>query len=219
MFANEFEPELLLLKGLVIVVFLGIVFPVHEYFHAFMAYRLGDGTPKLFGRLTLNPVAHFHPVGGTMLILSVLLFGIPFGFAATPVNPSNIRGRYGEAYVAAAGPISNLLLAAIVAVPLRLFIAADLGADYELVGRFLQLIVLYNVILGLFNLVPVPPLDGGAILLSLVPRQTAWQLRPMLAQYGFFLLIILFFIPIGGSSIGGQILFPVADAIYSLLVG
>jgi Zn-dependent protease len=200
-------------------VFLGIVFPVHEYFHAFMAYRLGDGTPKLFGRLTLNPVAHFHPVGGTMLILSVLLVGIPFGFAATPVNPSNIRGRYGEAYVAAAGPISNLLLAAIVAIPLRLMIASGVAGDYEMVARFLDLLVLYNIILGLFNLVPIPPLDGGAILLSLVSRETAWRLRPMLAQYGFFALIILFFIPIGGSSIGGQVLFPVANAIYRLLVG
>ncbi len=219
MFAEEFTPEVLLLKGLVIVVFLGIVFPVHEYFHAFMAYRLGDGTPKLFGRLTLNPVAHFHPVGGTMLILSVLLVGIPFGFAATPVNPSNIRGRYGEAYVAAAGPISNLLLAAIVAIPLRLMIASGVAGDYEMVARFLDLLVLYNIILGLFNLVPIPPLDGGAILLSLVSRETAWRLRPMLAQYGFFALIILFFIPIGGSSIGGQVLFPVANAIYRLLVG
>jgi Zn-dependent protease len=219
LFAEEFTPEVLLLKGLVIVVFLGIVFPVHEYFHAFMAYRLGDGTPKLFGRLTLNPVAHFHPVGGTMLILSVLLVGIPFGFAATPVNPSNIRGRYGEAYVAAAGPISNLLLAAIVAIPLRLMIASGVAGDYEMVARFLDLLVLYNIILGLFNLVPIPPLDGGAILLSLVSRETAWRLRPMLAQYGFFALIILFFIPIGGSSIGGQVLFPVANAIYRLLVG
>ncbi len=212
-------PDNLVAVAIAVAIMLLVGFPVHEFAHALAAYRLGDGTAKLFGRLTLNPIAHFPPVGGTMLVLAVLLAGIPLGFAATQVNPSNLRGRYGEAYVAAAGPISNLLLAAIVAVPLRLFIAADLGADYELVGRFLQLIVLYNVILGLFNLVPVPPLDGGAILLSLVPRQTAWQLRPMLAQYGFFLLIILFFIPIGGSSIGGQILFPVADAIYSLLVG
>jgi Zn-dependent protease len=206
-------------SAILIAFFLLIAFPVHEFFHAFMAHRLGDGTPKLFGRLTLNPVAHFHPLGGSMLILSVLLAGIPFGFAATPVNPSNLRGRYGEAYVAAAGPISNLLLAAIVAIPLRVFIASGMGAEHPIVGGILELIVWGNIILGLFNLVPIPPLDGGAILLSVVSRQTAWQLRPVLAQYGFLLLIILFFIPLGGAPIGGRILFPVADAIYSLLVG
>lgn len=219
MLSEQFTPEILLLKGVVIVVFLGIVFPIHEYFHAFMAYRLGDGTPKLFGRLTLNPVAHFHPIGGSMLILSVLLLGIPFGFAATPVNPANIRGRYGEAYVAAAGPIANLLVAAVAAIPLRLLMAMDVGPEFAMVGNVLDLIVLYSIILGLFNLMPIPPLDGGAILLSLVSRQTAWQLRPVLSQYGFLILIVLFFIPIGGSTIGGRVLFPVANAIYSLLVG
>ena len=212
MFANEFEPEVLLLKGLVIVVFLGIVFPVHEYFHAFMAYRLGDGTPKLFGRLTLNPVAHFHPVGGTMLILSVLLFGIPFGFAATPVNPSNIRGRYGEAYVAAAGPLSNFLIAAVFAIPLRLVMETTIPFQYPLVFQALYYIVYFDILLGLFNLIPVWPLDGGTILLNVVSRQTAWQLRQFFTQYGMFLVIALIFL-------SGRILLPISDAIYRVLVG
>ena len=114
--------------------FLIVAFPVHEFFHAYMAYRLGDGTAKMFGKLTLNPIAHFHPVGGWMLVFSTLLFGIPLGFAATPVNPSNLRGRHGEAYVAAAGPLSNFLLAAVFAIPLRCFIAADTGPELALVG-------------------------------------------------------------------------------------
>lgn len=215
LFVQENPIEALILIGF----FLLIAFPVHEFFHAFMAYRLGDGTAKLFGRLTLNPVAHFHPIGGSMLVLSVLIAGIPLGFAATPVNPSNLRGRYGEAYVAAAGPLSNLLLAAVVAIPLRVFLSTDLPFEYPIVAQALSLIVWGNVILGLFNLVPIPPLDGGTILLSVVSRQTAWQLRPLLAQYGLLILIFVFFIPFGGSSIGGRILYPVADAIYSVLVG
>jgi Zn-dependent protease len=202
-----------------IAFFLLIAFPVHEFFHAFMAYRLGDGTAKMFGRLTLNPIAHFHPIGGSMLILSVALAGIPLGFAATPVNPSNLRGRYGEAYVSAAGPISNLLLAAAMAIPLRIFLSTDLQFEYPIVGGILQLIVWGNIVLGLFNLIPIPPLDGGTILLSLLPRETAWQLRPVLSQYGFLLLIVIFFIPFGGSSIGGRVILPIADAIYGLLVG
>ena len=72
---------------LLIAFFLLIAFPVHEFFHAFAANRLGDRTPRMFGRLTLNPIAHFHPVGGTMLVISVLVAGIPLGFAATPINP------------------------------------------------------------------------------------------------------------------------------------
>jgi len=76
-----------------------------------------------------------------------------------------------------------------------------------------------NVILGLFNLIPIPPLDGGAIMLSLVSRETAWRLRPMLLQYGLLILIFLFFIPFGGETIGGRVLFPIADAIFDILVG
>jgi Zn-dependent protease len=216
LWATDHPIEALVLIGF----FLIIAFPVHEFFHAWMAYRLGDATAKQYGRLTLNPVAHFHPVGGTMLVLSILIAGIPLGFAATPVNPLNLRGRYGDAYVAAAGPLSNLLLASIFAIPLRLLIASP-GLDVDaVVISTLSFIVWGNVILGLFNLVPIPPLDGGTILLSLVSRQTAWQWRPILSQYGLFILILVFFVPIGtGGSIGGQILYPVADAIYSVLVG
>jgi len=196
----------------ILAFFLLIAFPVHEFFHAFAAYRLGDGTAKLFGKLTLNPIAHFHPIGGWMLVISTVLVGIPLGFAATPVNPSNLRGRYGEAIVAAAGPLSNLLLAAVFAIPLRILLATDFGVDTIQVIQILHLVVLYNIVLGLFNLIPVPPLDGGTILLSVVSRQTAWQLRPIFNQYGLLLVI-------GAVFLGGRVLLPIANAIYSVLVG
>jgi len=203
-----------------IAFFLLLAFPVHEFAHALAAYRLGDGTAKLFGRLTLNPVAHFDQVGGTMLVLSVLITGFPFGFAQTPVNPRNLRGRHGDAIVAVAGPISNLLMAAVIAIPLRVLIAEPtmFGSSHRDVATVLFYIVEYSILLGLFNLIPIPPLDGGAILLSYVSPRTAWQLRPFFAQYGFILLILLI-VPLGGSSVIGRVLLPISDAIFRVLVG
>jgi Zn-dependent protease len=197
---------------IILAFFLLIAFPVHEFFHAWMAYRLGDGTAKLFGKLTLNPIAHFHPVGGWMLVISTLFIGIPLGFAATPVNPSNLRGRHGEAYVAAAGPISNFLLAAVFAIPLRIVLAGELQFDYPLLVTILYIIVFYDILLGLFNLIPVSPLDGGTILLDVLPRQTAWQVRSIFNQYGLILVVALI-------VLAGRVLIPISDAIYSILVG
>ncbi|HEX2756604.1 MAG TPA: site-2 protease family protein [Candidatus Limnocylindrales bacterium] len=217
MFVQQHPVEALAL----IAFFLLLAFPVHEFAHAYAAYRLGDSTAKLFGKLTLNPIAHFDQIGGSMLVISVLLTGFPFGFAQTPVNPRNLRGKYGEVIVAAAGPISNLLMAAAVAIPLRLLFPLTAGDQHIYVTEpelVLKLIVQYSILLGLFNLIPIPPLDGGAIMLSLVSPRTAWQLRPMLAQYGFFLIILLI-IPLGGQSILGRVLLPIVNAIYGVLVG
>ena len=204
-----------------IAFFLLLSFPIHEFAHAFAAYRLGDGTAKMFGRLTLNPIAHFDQVGGTMLVLSVLVAGIPFGFAQTPVNPRNLRGRHGDAVVAAAGPLSNLLIAAVVAIPLRLLIASPdlLGSMTFEVASILAFIVRGSILLGLFNLIPVPPLDGGSILLSYVSPRQAWQLRPFFAQYGFFILILLILPIFGGASLIGRVLLPITSAVYGVLVG
>ena len=202
-----------------IAFFLLLSFPVHEFAHALAAYRLGDSTAKLFGRLTLNPIAHFDQFGGTMLVLSILVTGFPFGFAQTPVNPRNLRGRYGEAIVAVAGPLSNLLLAAAFAIPLRLLLSQpEFALDNRQLVNILGFIVNGSIVLGLFNLIPIPPLDGGAILLSVVNPRTAWQIRPFLSQYGFFLLILLI-LPIGGESIIGRFIFPISNAIYDVLVG
>lgn len=203
-----------------IAFFLLLSFPIHEFAHAYAAYRLGDSTAKHFGRLTLNPLAHFDQFGGTMLVLSILVIGFPIGFAQTPVNPRNLRGRYGETIVAAAGPISNLLIAAVFAIPLRIVLQnLDFQINYPIVVNILDFIVRGSILLGLFNLVPIPPLDGGTVLLSLVSPRTAWQLRPFLSQYGF-LLIILLIIPLGSQgSILLRVLDPILNAIYGVLVG
>jgi Zn-dependent protease len=217
LFVQDYPVETLVLLAF----FLLLSFPVHEFAHAYTAYRLGDGTAKMFGRLTLNPIAHFDRVGGTMLILSLVVTGFPIGFAQTPVNPRNLRGRHGDAVVSAAGPLSNLLIAAVAALPLRLLLASPdmLGGSTFEVARVLSFIVQGSIALGLFNLIPIPPLDGGSILLSFVSPRQAWQLRPFFAQYGFVILLLLILPIFGGSSILGRVLFPVTDAIYGVLVG
>jgi Zn-dependent protease len=208
-------------RVIVVAIMLLVGFPVHEFAHALAAYRLGDSTAKLFGRLTLNPVAHFDPLGGILLAVSFIGSGFGFGWAKpTPVNPSNLAGgRRGEAMVAAAGPLSNLVLAAAAALPLRFILNTNLATEVpELIILILGLFVYINLVLMIFNLLPIPPLDGSKVLFAFLPPRLAWQWRPVLEQYGFILLLLLFFLP-PGNSIGGQILGPILNAIFRLLVG
>ena len=208
-------------RVIVVAIMLLVGFPVHEFAHALAAYRLGDSTAKLFGRLTLNPVAHFDPLGGILLAVSFIGSGFGFGWAKpTPVNPANLAGgRRGEAMVAAAGPLSNLVLAAAAALPLRFILNTNLATEIpDLIILILGLFVYINLVLMVFNLLPIPPLDGSKVLFAFLPPRLAWQWRPILEQYGFILLLLLFFLP-PGNSIGGQILGPILNAIFRLLVG
>ena len=210
--------------AIAVAIMLLVGFPVHEFSHALAAYRLGDSTAKLFGRLTLNPIAHFDPLGGILLAVTFIGSGGSFGFGwakPTPVNPANLQGGHrGEAIVAAAGPLSNLVLAAIAALPLRYIISSPsvFAAVPDLVIQTLATFVLINLVLMVFNLFPIPPLDGSKVLFALLPPQTAWKWRRILEQYGFILLLIVFFFP-PGASIGGRIISPIIDGLFSLLVG
>jgi Zn-dependent protease len=211
---------------IVVAIMLVVGLPVHEFSHALAAFRLGDGTAKLFGRLTLNPIAHFDPVGGSLLALTFIgsaFTGAPFGFGwakPTPVNPLNLEGgRRGEALVAAAGPLSNFILAAAGAIPLRFMLANPQSIDdFPLIANVLSLFVQINLLLMIFNFIPIPPLDGSKVMFAFMDRRTEYQIRPLLEQYGFFILFALLFLP-PGDSIGLRIIEPIRDAFLKLLVG
>lgn len=213
------DPELLqrLIAAAIIIL---VAFPVHEFSHAYAAFRLGDSTARWQGRLTLNPVAHFDPIGGTLLALGAVLGGFLIGWAKpTPVNPYNLRGgRRGEALVALAGPLSNLVLAVAVAIPLRIILAnPDLvlavgsNAAALFVVGVVEFFMVINIVLMIFNLLPIPPLDGWHVLLALVDPRTAFTLRRY-EQYGF--LVIMLLIISGAPFLGGLV-----DMIERILLG
>jgi Zn-dependent protease len=199
--------------------FLLIGFPVHEFAHAFAAFRLGDATAKLQGRMTLNPVVHFDPIGGLLLVVSVLVGGgFIIGWAKpTPVNTWNlVNRRNSEVIVSLAGPLSNLVMAVAGAFVLRLLLslldpanADDLSVT---VAQTLYLFVVFNIALAVFNLLPIPPLDGSSLLFRFLSPMTAARVRPLLSQFGFIGLLL--FVVVGGRYLGALI-YGVAD----LLVG
>ena len=213
----------LLAAIIVVAIMLLVGFPVHEFSHALAAYRLGDSTARFMGRLTLNPVAHFDPLGGILLAITMVSgTGFAFGWAKpTPVNPRNLEyGQWGEAIVAAAGPISNFVLAIAAALPLRYILAnPTIGSEIPVLAlQILLLFIQINLVLMIFNLFPIPPLDGSKVLFAFLPPQVAWRWRPVLEQYGFILILIVFFVP-PGNSIGSRIFLPILDALLRFLVG
>ncbi len=196
----------------------------HEFSHAWSANQMGDDTAKRAGRLTLNPLKHLDPMG------TVLMFVAGFGFARpTPVNPYRLRPGpvKGRALVAAAGPLSNFLIAAIAIIPLRLGLfdaptsLNQIGnaSGSELVGLGLVFLVFLNVTLAVFNLIPIPPLDGFDVMLGIIPSALRQQIEP-LRQYGPAGIIILLILPLAtGGAINplGAILRPMLDAVFRLI--
>jgi Zn-dependent protease len=189
-----------LLFVLVVVVMI-ISVSIHEFSHAFTAYKLGDPTAKYLKRLTLDPRAHIDPVGAIFL----LLFGFGWG-KPVPFNPINLKNpKRDSALIALAGPFSNFVLATFMAVLIKIL---GLGG---LVGGFLYLGVFYNLFLGFFNLLPFGPLDGFKIVFGFLPHNLAIQW----AQMESFGLYILLFLVISRSI--GQILNPVVGFALKML--
>lgn len=213
--------EFLALFGAVVLVLLGI--SLHEFSHALSASALGDQTARRLGRVSLNPAVHLDPFGTVLLLIAGFGWGKP-----TPVNPMALRnGRMGMATVAACGPISNLVIAAALAAPIRFGVvewhapfSSTLGwtsGDY--VGLFLSFSILLNVILALFNLLPIAPLDGFKVAVGILPIDLARSFVKT-EQYGMPILMILLFMPyLIGVSPFQEILLPAVDRIVGILTG
>jgi len=185
----------------IIIIVLAIT--VHEFAHALAADRLGDPTSRLAGRLSLNPLAHLDPVGSLMFLLAGFGWGKP-----VPVDSYNFSSpRRDETIVSLAGPASNILLFVIFGI-LNKF-APELGSLWYLVASI-------NLTLAIFNLLPLPPLDGSHILLNLLPIQASMEWSETLSRYGQIILILIFLIPFGSSNILSQLIGPPIHLLMSI---
>ncbi len=205
------------IAALLTALVLGIT--IHEFAHAAMATWLGDSTPRWQGRLTLSPAAHLDVMGSLMFLIGGFGWGRPVQF-----NPYMLRAnpRAGAALVALAGPLSNFILASIVAIPIRLLtvtLDAPLGrsAPEAILLQLLYGIVLYNLVLGVFNLIPIFPLDGFSILLGVLPAELAYTFEQT-RQWGLLLLFALLFLS-GYVPIIGAILYQPVGLLSELLTG
>jgi Zn-dependent protease len=213
--------------AVVTALIVGIAF--HEFSHAFTAWRLGDGTARLLGRVSLNPVRHLDPTGTVLLMIAGFGWGKP-----VPVNPARLRNgpETGRAIVAGAGPIANIVIAVVAALPMQLglvdwwspFLIPLSVSDWDVgdyLGLYLSAVVIFNVVLAVFNLLPIAPLDGFSVAVGLLPRdlsRTLAQLEP----YGpviLLLLLVLPFVTQGEISVLHAVMSPIINALVKLIAG
>lgn len=198
----------------ILVILFSVV--IHEVSHGYVAESLGDPTARLAGRLTLNPIKHIDLFGSIIvpLILVLIPGGIVFGWAKpVPYNPFNLKDpKKGGALIALAGPLSNFLIALVFAVFYRFFAGApDLSGSFALLEPLIRWVVLINIVLGVFNLVPIPPLDGSKVLFGFLSSRFN-NIQLALERYGMFILLFFIFFAI-------QIISPVIFFIFRLFVG
>lgn len=195
-----------------------IAITIHEAAHAWMADRLGDPTARMMGRLSLNPIVHYDPVGTTILLVLVFMRAvlhipvIPFGWAKPVMfDPYNLKNpRRDSALISLAGPVSNLLFASLLSI--LLYVSSSV-----LLTAFLSPIIMLNVVLAIFNLIPIHPLDGGKILVGILPEKDAHEADLFLRRYGTLILFFLIF-PINGTSPISYVIYPVVNLLLGILI-
>ncbi|MFQ6058248.1 MAG: site-2 protease family protein [Anaerolineae bacterium] len=197
-----------------------IALDVHEFFHAWMANALGDPTARYQGRLTLNPLAHLDPLGTLMIIFAGFGWGKP-----VPVNPYNLRNgtKAGMALVSFAGPLANLSTAALFAIPVRLGVVSPTvpfaRGVLPTLDQLVATIIWLNVVLAIFNLIPIAPLDGFKVAVGLLPYRWAYTF----AQYEAYGPALLIFLVLAGSftrfDILGGVMHPFVNLVLRLLIG
>jgi Zn-dependent protease len=200
-----------------------IAVTIHEFMHAFAAWRLGDDTALRLGRLTFNPAMHFEPFGFFGMVMISLGFNFIGWGKPVPVSTNKLRGRGVEsrnrsmALVAIAGPVSNIVMAGFAAIAIRLMRGTEaVGGD---IFYFVEWFFWVNVLLASFNMIPIPPLDGHKILMGILPSFWYPILAP-LERYGFLILFLLFFIGsrFGGAAITASMIQPLQSLLYRVLL-
>jgi Zn-dependent protease len=192
---------------LIYLIALLVAVTIHEFAHAWAADRLGDPTPRINDRLTLNPISHIDPLGAIALLIANVGWGKP-----VPIDPYNLKSpKRDSALISLSGPASNLILATLFSLILRI----PLFTPYSLLFTvFIQL----NVGLAIFNLLPIPPLDGSKILLGFLPLDIANEIEGFFRSYGPILLLILIFPIFGGSPLIVRIIYPIINTILRFLL-
>lgn len=186
------------------IITLIIAITVHEFAHSFTADQLGDPTPRASGRLTLNPLAHLDPIGSLMLILAGFGWGKP-----VPIDSLNFQNpKRDQLLVSLSGPTSNLILAVLTAI-----LSRAIG-----LSPFLLTFISINIAIAIFNLLPIPPLDGSHILFGLLPEDQSIAWQQALGSYGPILLIILFILPVPGGNLLSSIISPIINLILGFLL-
>lgn len=200
-----------------------VAITIHETAHAWMADRLGDPTPRAMGRLSLNPMVHYDKVGTTLLLVLVVLRAIgvpviPFGWAK-PVqfDPYNLKSpRRDAALISLAGPFSNIFLAIILAILARLITSpfSPLSFIYTIV----EPMIILNIVLAIFNLLPIHPLDGGKVLVGLLPKKESYEADMFMKRYGLIILFLLIFPAFGGVSPIFLVISPIINFFLGVLI-
>lgn len=200
--------EPLALVGIAIALVVGLTF--HEFNHAFVAEQLGDPRPRAMGRVSLNPLRHIDPMG------AIVFFMIGFGWARPVlVNPYALRpGRFGMAIVAAAGPIANVVVAIAFSVAFRLLDFGGVGN--EIVLTVIYFVILFNIALAIFNLIPIPPLDGYNLVLPFLPPRQALLVQRYAHYGGVAILLLVALVYLGGPNPIGWIFSFARDAALAL---